>query len=249
MRAGLRALGLASVTGAECGALWLETRLRGMSDERRDAYVRAWSRRLLAVFGVRVVDDPARAPLPAVPAGGRLIVSNHRSMLDILVILSRFGGNILSKDDLQRWPLFERLAAIAGTLYVDRGSSASGAASIRRVGDRLARARAVTVFAEGTTYPGDDVRPFHAGAFLAVARTGGEVLPVGLAYREPEAIFWQESLGRHGRRLIEQPSITVALRLGGLIPAAGQATKRLSAETHAAVQAAVTRARAALAEH
>ena len=246
MRAGVRALGLASVTGAECGALWLETRLRGMSDERQDAYVRAWSRRLLAVFGVRVVDDPALATLPAVPTAGRLIVSNHRSMLDILVILSRFGGNILSKDDLQRWPLFERLAAIAGTLYVDRGSSASGAASIRRVGDRLARARTVTVFAEGTTYPGDEVRPFHAGAFLAVARTGGEVLPVGLAYREPEAIYWQESLGAHGRRLIEQPSITVALRLGALIPAAGQTTKRLTAETHAAVQAAVTRARALL---
>lgn len=246
MRVGLRALGLASVTGAECGALWLETRLRGVSDARRDAYVRAWSRRLLAVSGVRVVGDPALAALPAVPVGGRLIVSNHRSMLDILVILSRFGGSILSRDDLQRWPLFARLAAIAGTLYVDRGSSASGAASIRRVGDRLSRAAVVTVFAEGTTYPGDEVRPFHAGAFLAVARTGGEVLPVGLAYREPEAIYWQESLGRHGRRLIEQPSITVALRLGAVIPAAGQTTKRLAAETHAAVQAAVTRARAQL---
>lgn len=245
-RVGWRGLGLAAVTGVECGALSLEGRLRGVSVERRDAYVRDWSRRLLGAIGVRVVDDPAVAALPSVPAAGRLIVSNHRSMLDILVILSRFGGSMLSKDDLQRWPLVARLASIADTLYVDRGSSASGASSIRRVGDRLARGRAVTVFAEGTTYHGDAVRPFHAGAFLAVIRTGGEVLPVGLAYREAEAIYWHESLGRHGRRVLEQPSITVALAVGARIPATGQTTKRLTAETQAAVQAAVATARARL---
>lgn len=245
-RAGWRALGLASVTGAECGALWLEGRLRGVSVERRDAYVRDWSRRLLDAAGVRVVDDPAVAALPAVPAAGRLIVANHRSMLDILVILSRFGGSMLSKDDLQRWPLVERLAAVADTLYVDRASSASGASSIRKVGERLARGRAVTVFAEGTTYHGDEVRPFHAGSFLAVIRTGGEVLPVGLAYREAEAVYWREPLGRHGRRLLEQPSITVALSVGAPMPAAGQTTRRLATEAQAAVQAAVSTARARL---
>jgi 1-acyl-sn-glycerol-3-phosphate acyltransferase len=246
IRSGLRALGLASVTGAECGALWLEARLRGVSVERRDAYVRSWSRGMLAAIGARVIDDPALTRLPPVPPNGRLIVSNHRSMLDILVLLSRFGGSILSKDDLQRWPLVDRLAAIADTLYVDRSSSASGATSIRRVGDRLAHGRAVTVFAEGTTYPGDEVRPFHGGGFLAVARTGGEVLPVGLAYREPEAIYWQESIGQHGRRLLEQPSITVAMSIGEIIPPEGQTTKRLTALTHAAVQSAVGRARARL---
>ena len=245
-RAGLRTLGLASVTGAECGALWLEGRLLGVSVKRRDAYVRSWSRRMLAAIGARVIDDPSISTLPPVPPSGRLLVSNHRSMLDILVLLSRFGGSILSKDDLQRWALVDRLAAIADTLYVDRSSSASGATSIRRVTDRLSKGRAVTVFADGTTYPGDEVRPFHAGAFLAVTRTGGEVLPLGLAYREPEAIYWQESLGQHGRRLLEQPSITVAMSIGEVIPAAGQTTKRLTAETHAAVQSAVARARARL---
>jgi 1-acyl-sn-glycerol-3-phosphate acyltransferase len=248
-RVGRRALGLAAVTGVECGALWIEGRLRDVPVARRDAYVRAWSRRLLDVIGVRVIDDPAAASLSAVPATGRLVVSNHRSMLDILVVLSRFGGSMLSKNDLQRWPLVERLAAVADTLYVDRGSGASGAASIRRVADRLARGRAVTVFAEGTTYPGDEVRPFHAGAFLAAIRTGAEVLPLGLAYREAEAIYWHESLGQHGRRLLEQPTITVAWAVGVPISAAGQTTKRLAADAHAAVQAAVVGARAALAKH
>lgn len=242
----VRALGLASVTGAEAGVLHALERLRGADDARRDAYVRAWSRRLLRVMGVRVIDDPALGALPAVPANGRLLVSNHRSMIDILLVLSRFGGNILSKDDLQRWPVVAHLAAIAGTLYVDRSNSASGAASIRRVGDRLMQGRTVTVFPEGTTYPGDEVRPFHAGAFLAAARSGSEVLPVGLAYREPEAIYWHESLGQHGRRLLEQPSITVAMSVGELIPSRGTNSKRLTAAAEASVQALVHRARAAL---
>ncbi len=245
-RVGVRGLGLASIIAGECGALWLEARVRDVTFERQDAYVRSWSRRMLAVMGVQVLDDPGLGLLPMVPPTGRLIVSNHRSMLDILVLLSRFGGHILSKDDLQRWPLIDRLAAVAGTLYVDRSSSASGAASIRKVGDRLSHGRAVTVFAEGTTYPGDEVRPFHAGAFLAVTRTGGEVLPLGLAYQEPEAIYWQESLGQHGRRLLEQPSITVAMSLGNILPAAGQTTKRVTAATWTAVQSAVERSRSRL---
>lgn len=245
-RVAARALGLASVTGAEVGALWVDERLRGQSEARRDAYVRAWSRRLLAVMGVRVIDDALGAALPAVPATGRLIVSNHRSMIDILLVLSRYGGNILSKDDLQRWPVVAHLAAIAGTLYVDRSNSASGAASIRRVGDRLGLGRAVTVFPEGTTYPGDEVRPFHAGAFLAATRAGAEVLPVGIAYREPEAIYWHESLAQHGRRLLERPSITVALVEGELIPSAGTTSKRLTAAAEAAVQSLVHQARAKL---
>lgn len=245
-RVAARALGAASVTGVEFGALWAQERLQGADPARRDAYVRDWSRRLLAVLGVSVIDDPSLASLPPAPPNGRLLVANHRSMLDILVVLSRFGGNMLSKDDLQRWPVVARLAAVAGTLYVDRGNSASGAASIRRVRERLSAGRTVTVFPEGTTFPGDEVRPFHAGAFLAAVQAGAEVLPVGLAYREPEAIYFQESMGAFGQRLLAQPSIRVAFSLGEILASKGTTSKRLTAAAETAVQAAVVRARATL---
>ena len=52
----------------------------------------------------------------------------------------------------------------------------------------------VIVFPEGTTFAGDEVRPFHAGAFVAALRTGAEIVPVGLAYqRGSGAAFVDES--------------------------------------------------------
>ena len=111
---------------------------------------------------------------------GRMVVSNHRSMLDILVLLAAFGGHLLSRDDLARWPVIGRLAPYAGTLYVDRSSTASGSAAMLAMISRLREGRSLTVFPEGTTYPDDTVRDFHAGAFAAAL-----VMPVPVTVPPP----------------------------------------------------------------
>ncbi len=225
--------------------LYAGEHLRGADFARSDAAVRAWSADLLRCLNVEVAAGGLDASGP-VPASGRLLVSNHRSMLDVLVLLSRFGGHMLSKNDLAGWPVVRDLAAIAGTLYVDRSAKASGAVAIRQVAERLGQGRVVTVFPEGTTFPDDEVRPFHAGAFLAAIRGGAEVLPVGLAYREPVATYFQEPLGVHGRRVFSAPSIRVALHVGAPMPSKDRTTKRLAAEAHDAVQDLVTAARGSL---
>jgi 1-acyl-sn-glycerol-3-phosphate acyltransferase len=177
--------------------------------------------------------------------GGRLVVSNHRSMVDILVLLAAFGGHLLSRDDLGRWPVVGALARMAGTLFVDRQSASSGATAVRQMVERLRAGRTLGVFPEGTTWPDDPVRPFHPGAFLAVLRTGGVVQPVGLAYQSPHAVYFQEPFGAHARRLLQAPVTRVAIALGEPLPAEGNA-RRLASRAEEAVGRLVTVARGML---
>ena len=115
---------------------------------------------------------PPRYPARDARGRGRLFVMNHRSMLDIFVTLAFFEANMVSRADLSGWPVMGLAARRVGTLFVDRSDKQSGAAVIRAMGDAVERGRGVMVYPEATTFAGDEVRPFRAGAFLAAARTG-----------------------------------------------------------------------------
>jgi 1-acyl-sn-glycerol-3-phosphate acyltransferase len=102
------------------------------------------------------------------------------------------------------------------------------------------------VFAEGTTFADDVVRPFHPGAFLAALKTDARILPVGLAYeRGSGAAFVDESFPAHLARMSKAPPTRVVLRVGEPIPIAVKSRAAdLRDRTHAAVQALVHEARA-----
>src|SRR5690606_14597882 len=71
---------------------------------RRDALVRGWSRMLLACCGVRVreVVRTGAAPL-ALQAGGRMLLANHVSWLDIFVINAVAPSSFVAKSEIARW--------------------------------------------------------------------------------------------------------------------------------------------------
>jgi len=251
-----RTLHLAARSAFDVAALTAETWALGPVEARRDAIVRRWAAAMLDALGVEVV--PAHGPLarPWTEAFltrgmdhgtvGRVVVSNHRSMLDIFVLLAAFGGHFLSRDDLARWPVLGRLAPYAGTLYVDRSSRESGSAAVRAMIGRLRMGRSITIFPEGTTFPDDAVRPFHPGAFAAALRTGAPVVPVGLAYEGTHATFFQEPFVAHATRLLSAPRTRVSLAVGEPIATRGAGLRGVQQESQEAVQALVHTARNAL---
>jgi 1-acyl-sn-glycerol-3-phosphate acyltransferase len=153
------------------------------------------------------------------PDRGHLIVANHRSTADILLLLRTFGGQMVSRSDVARWPLVGVAARSVGTLFVDRSDALSGANTVRAIRGLLARAATVIVFPEGTTFPGDEVRPFRGGAFIAALRSGADVVPVGLAYETGSgASFVNESFGAHVWRMAAAEPSRVAMCVGEPIP-------------------------------
>ncbi len=229
---------LAHVAVAERGA-------RGSGEVVRDRWVGAWSGAILSLFGLRLTVE---GPLPP-PGRPRLVVSNHRSTADILILLRTFGGRVVSRADLAGWPLIGFAARAAGTLFVDRADAASGAAALRSMRTHLSGGSSVIVFPEGTTFPDDEVRPFHPGAFLAAARAGVDVLPVGLAYEKGSgAAFFGEPFTRHLARMAAAEPSRVALCVGSVIEGTPHGARSragdLRSRAHGAVQELVDRARA-----
>jgi 1-acyl-sn-glycerol-3-phosphate acyltransferase len=144
----------------------------------RAEYKAKMGRGTLAVLGARLSVD-GKVPRDD---RARLVVANHRSGLDIAVMLSLFDAHMLSRADVEGWPVLGRLAAHGGTLFVDRKDKSSGAKAIRTMRRALQSGASVCVFPEGTTVGGKEVRPFHAGAFVAARGLPVEILPVGFAY-------------------------------------------------------------------
>lgn len=98
-----------------------------------------------------------------------LIVANHLSWLDILVIGSLMPVSFVAKAEVASWPLFGTLARLQRTIFIDRERrSATGHAS-RAIGARMADGDAIVLFAEGTTNDGNRLQPFRS-ALIGAAR-------------------------------------------------------------------------------
>ena len=167
----------------------------GPPEERR--WYLGWQRRrfcraTLERFGVRWTLEPP----PSWPCGGRVVVANHRSALDILVLVAGFGGTVLSRADVADWPLFGGLARRAGTVFVERGDRRSGMRAVRAMRRALSEGETLIVFPEGGTFSGDEVRPFRRGAFVAAAGLDVEIVPVGIAH-DPSLEYVDVSFGQH----------------------------------------------------
>jgi 1-acyl-sn-glycerol-3-phosphate acyltransferase len=200
----------------------------------RDEWASGWARALLRLFDVEMVvtGDAGQGN----DARGRVVVANHRSIIDIAVLLSIFGGALVSRADLEKWPIVGPAARSAGTIFVDRGSKKSGAQAIQAMVDRLEEHDTVCLFPEGTTYEDDPVRPFKPGACVAAARANVPVIPVAIVYpRDSGAAFGGETFMTHLARLADARATVVHVEIGApMEPAEGEAvdafTERCRAE-------------------
>jgi 1-acyl-sn-glycerol-3-phosphate acyltransferase len=215
-------------------------------DVVRDEWVGRWARSLLRLFAIEIVVDGVVPPPTQGRGRGRLVITNHRSAIDIGVVLATFGGTMVSRADLAKWPVVGAAARAVGTVFVDRSSAKSGAATIRTIQKHLEDGQTINLFPEGTTFDGDEVRPFHGGAFVSAVRAEAEVLPVGLAYpRASGAAFVNETFPAHLARMSKSGPTRMVLSIGTPFVArksdrATDITKRAQSE----VQALVERARA-----
>ncbi len=136
-----------------------------------------WSWSICRLLGVRLsVEGPNLLPPPA------LIVSNHLSWLDILVITAYWPVSFLSKAEVRSWPGIGAAASALGTLYIERGGrNASGVATEVMV-QRLKEGHHVVFFPEGTTSPGREMLPFRPRLYQAALEARVPVQPLVLLY-------------------------------------------------------------------
>lgn len=247
LRRARRVAGFGAVTAVMLPAFLAHRRVtpRDRHTALQERWVAAWCGALLQMFGVSLHASPVTARQTG---RGRLIVANHRSTADILLLLREFGGQMVSRADVAHWPLVGIAARSVGTLFVDRSDAASGATAVRMIRGLLARPSTVIVFPEGTTFSGDEVRPFRGGAFIAALRAGADIVPVGLAYQTGSgASFVNESFGAHLWRMAAADPSKVAMCVGEpIVPAQEKNAGKLRDRAHEEVQRLVRDARKAV---
>ena len=166
-----------------------------------------WPHRFLSaaawILGVRARVTGRR------PGRHSLLVANHTSWLDILILGGVLRSAFVSKDELGH-PFIHWLADQNGTVYVKRAHRKGAKDQAIAVARALEGAKPVTVFPEGTTGPGDHLLPFRSTLLEAAnfASTDVRVRPVAIDYGaartqvgwfiEPGADNVRRLLGRAG---------------------------------------------------
>ena len=201
----------------------------------REACIRRWSKKLLAICGVRLSVQGALSDAPA------LIVCNHVSWLDIFAINTLRPCRFVAKSDIRDWPLIGWLCERSGTIFIARGRQRD----VRRIFQGLVRSihagERVAFFPEGTTAVQGTVLPFHANLFEAAIDADVPVQPYALRYLDrsgnphpaveyvDDTTFVQSMLtilrhrDIHAELLILPPLATVAARRRELAAAAHDA--------------------------
>jgi 1-acyl-sn-glycerol-3-phosphate acyltransferase len=181
LRAALRAPVVAAVIVAGYPVLLGMRLLLAPFERRRERftswYFRRWSGAVLGLLGltVRVSGEPPAPPF--------LMVANHLSYIDILVLASRLGCVFVSKAEVRGWPLLGPICRTLGTIFIDREARRDIPRVIAEVERDLKKGRGVVLFPEGTSSAGLTVEPFKPPLLALAARAGQPVHYAALAYR------------------------------------------------------------------
>ncbi|MCB9666696.1 MAG: 1-acyl-sn-glycerol-3-phosphate acyltransferase [Myxococcales bacterium] len=204
-----------------------------------DKYIRTWAKGCLALFHVKYVISG----IPAPTEKGRLVLANHRSPLDVVILLRHFGGCMLSHAGVRRWPLLGLVTRRVGTIFVDRESRESGRAALLTIRQRLTDGYTVGMFPEGTTFEGDRVRAFRKGFITASYGLTVDVILVGLCYSDGDA-FVQAGFAKHVKEVASRSTIRISIACG--VPFSASTLQPTDApRVQASVQELVDQARAA----
>lgn len=179
-----------------------------------------YSHLVLKAAGVKVVVTSQRE-LPQ----GSLIVSNHLSYLDILIIASVLKCSFVTSEQMKHTAFLGQLARLAGALFVKRTEFFSLPREIQQIAACLCNGIDVVVFPESTSSNGEKLLRFRRALVEAATVTGAAVTPICLNYLsidcQPvnklnrDVLFWygDMSIISHIWHLLDHRQLLVELKL------------------------------------
>jgi 1-acyl-sn-glycerol-3-phosphate acyltransferase len=175
-----------------------------------------------------------------IPAHG-LLISNHLSYLDILLLSSLAPAIFVAKREVKSWPVMGLLAQLGGTLFIDRQRRTHVGAVNHEIESALNDGALVVIFPEGTSSDGQTILPFKS-SLLEPATQQKHPLAVGcLRYTladgdaGSEVCYWGDAVFfPHLLNLLGKRSIRVTVQFAA-IQQHGTDRKELARQLHAAV--------------
>lgn len=162
-----------------------------------------------------------------------LLVSNHVSWSDIIVLSSVANVCFIAKSEVRKWPVFGTFAILQRTVFVERERKTRTAQQASDIALRLAGGDAMVLFPEGTTSDGNRVLPFKTSLFgsahaaireagedkvmvqpVSIAYTGIHGMPMGRYHRPIASWPGDVALLPHLKGILKEGAIDVEIRFG-----------------------------------
>ena len=195
---------------------------------------RAARRCLRSIGGSIVVEGPP-------PARG-LLVSNHLSYVDILVLGSITPAIFVAKSEVQRWPVFGWFAKQSGCLFIERNRRSDVARINQLVASRLQENLLLVIFPEGTSSDGSDVLPFKSSLLEPIVGLDHPLSVAHISYTLAEGdpgqdiCYWGEmTFATHLLKLLSRRRPVATVRFAP-IDARPDCRKELARHLHGAVR-------------
>jgi len=165
------------------------------------------------ILGLRV---SRHGPFP----GSGLLVANHLSYLDIVLLAAQHPCVFVSKSEVRAWPVFGWCASLGGTLFIDRNRRGDVSAIAGQMRAALAEGLLIVLFPEGTSSGGASVLPFRSSLLEPALQLGCPISAAAIGYSlergsvSGEICYWRDmTLPGHLFNVFAKPVIHASLRL------------------------------------
>jgi 1-acyl-sn-glycerol-3-phosphate acyltransferase len=118
--------------------------------------------------------------------GGYVIISNHVSYVDGIILGSLFPVVFVSKKEVKSWPVIGQWTALCGTIFINRQRKELVPLLIEEISAKLTQEANILLFPEGTSTNGERMLPFQTAPLAAPLRKRAIIVPVTLAYKSIE---------------------------------------------------------------
>ena len=110
----------------------------------------------------------------------KLIVLNHQSMLDIIVLEAIFDGDPawIAKQEIGNIPFYGLLVKLPKMILIDRKDKRAIVKMLKKVKEALKEDREIFIFPEGTRGKGDKLLKFKSGAKVLAEKLNLKVQPI-----------------------------------------------------------------------
>jgi lyso-ornithine lipid O-acyltransferase len=144
---------------------------------------REWAEKICRYVGIRV---NYIGQIPDYPC---LLLANHRSYLDPILILGATEAFPVAKAEVRKWPVLGAGAAATGVIFLNRASAKSRGETLFAIAEQFEKGHRVILFPEGTTSGGQTTIPFKKGSFQLAAKYNLPIVPVAIKYSDKRD-FW-----------------------------------------------------------
>lgn len=175
----------------------------------------------LVIFNIKVSSnlDTKRIKVP------HLIVSNHLTYLDILILSSHFNTSFVTSQEMKETPVLGQLCLLGGCFFVERRKRSGIRKEIKELSDSLQSLHNIVIFPEATSTNGEAVIKFRRPLFQAAFDSNTKILPVCLNYKTLDGkkitiknrdnVFWYGDMNffTHAMILLSHKRIEVDLTI------------------------------------